>query len=402
LGIGSYPLITILCIATYRKGDEFLRECRRQGCRVLLLTDETLREADWPRDAIDAFYYVRRNMPPDEVRKGAAYLARTERLDRIVALDDFDVETGAMLREYLHVPGMGETTGRAFRDKLAMRSRARAAGIACPDFVHAVNPDAIAEWTARVTPPWVLKPRAQAAAIGIKKVESAAQLWEILEALGDARPEYVLEQFVSGDVYHVDSLVFDRRIVFAAASRYGTPPLAVAHQGGIFVTRTLPDGDPIAVALKEMNARVLESFGLLRGVSHTEFIRGADGALYFLETSARVGGAYIVDVVDAATGVNLWREWAKIEIAGEHGSYAPPPPLGRHAGIVLSLARQEHPDMGAYDDPEIVLRVNKRHHAGLIVASPDETRVRELVESYVPRFYRDFHASAPAPERAAD
>jgi hypothetical protein len=117
--------LTLLCIATYRKGDEFLKECRRQGCRVLLLTDEKLRDADWPRDAIDAFYYVRRDMPQDDIRKGAAFLARTERLDRIVALDDFDVETAAMLREYLHIPGMGETTGRAFRDKLAMRARAR-------------------------------------------------------------------------------------------------------------------------------------------------------------------------------------------------------------------------------------------------------------------------------------
>lgn len=395
-------MTTMLCIATYKKGDEFLRECRRQGCRVLLVTDETLRDADWPRESIDAFYYVRRDMAGDDIRKGAAYVARTERLDRVVALDDFDVETAAMLREYLHIPGMGETTGRAFRDKLAMRSRARAAGIACPDFVHAVNHDAIDEWTRRVPPPWVLKPRSQAAAIGIKKIASTGELWGILEALGDARPEYVLEQFVPGDVYHVDSLVFDRQIVFAAASRYGTPPFAVAHEGGIFVTRTLSAADPVAAALKEMNARVLGSFGLHRGVSHTEFIRAADGSLHFLETSARVGGAYIADVVQAATGINLWSEWAKIEIAGEHGAYTPPRVNDRHAGIVLSLARQEHPDMSAYDDPEIVLRVDKRHHAGLIVASPDDSRVRTLLDSYASRFYTDFHASAPPPVRAQD
>jgi biotin carboxylase len=394
--------LTLLCIATYRKGDEFLRECRRQGCRVLLLTEEKLGDADWPREAIDAFYYVHRDMPGADVRKGAAFLARTERLDRIVALDDFDVETAAMLREYLHVPGMGETTSHAFRDKLAMRARARAAAIACPEFVHPVNHDAIHDWTARVPPPWVLKPRSQAAAIGIKKIGSASELWTILDALGDARPEYVLEQFVPGDVYHVDSLVFDRRVVFAAASRYGTPPMAVAHEGGIFVTRTLPDGDATTGRLKAMNARVLESFGLLRGVSHTEFIRSDSGELYFLETSARVGGAYIVDVVEAATGINLWREWAKIEIAGEYGVYAAPQTKGAYAGIVLSLARQAEPDLSAYDDPEVVTRVTKRHHAGLIVASPHERRVRELLESYATRFYRDFHASAPAPERATD
>ena len=395
-------MLTLLCIATYRKGDEFLKECRRQGCRVLLLTEERLKDSDWPRDAIDTFYYVRRDMLEDDIRKGAAFVARSERLDRIVALDDFDVEMAAMLREYLHVPGMGETTARAFRDKLAMRSRATAAGIPCPAFVHVANDAAVREWTEALSPPWVLKPRGQAAAIGIKKIASAAELWTALTNLGDGRADYVLEQFVPGDVFHVDSLVFNGEIVFASASAYGMPPMAVAHEGGIFVTRTLQLEDPLAQQLTAANARILNAFGLVRGVSHTEFILGLDGSLYFLETSARVGGAFIVDVVEAATGANLWREWAKIEIAGEHGEYTPPSSPRRCAGIVLSLARQAYPDMQAYTDLEIVRRIDKRHHAGLIVASDHEGRVRELLDSYVARFYRDFHTSAPVPERAVE
>jgi hypothetical protein len=394
--------MTFLCIATYRKGDEFLRECHRQGCRVLLLTEEQLRDSDWPREAIDEFYYVRRDMPEEDIRKGAAYMARKERLDRIVALDDFDVETAAMLREYLWVPGMGETTGRAFRDKLAMRARARAAGIDCPEFVPLFNDAAIDEWTSRVPAPWIVKPRFQAAAIGIRKAASRGELWDVISVLGDTRADYLLEQFVPGDVFHVDSIVFDGRVVFAVASRYATPPMAVAHEGGIFVTRTLPAHDQTSQDLLAMNQQLLERFGLLRGVSHTEFIRGTDGKLHFLETSARVGGAYIVDVVEAATGVNLWREWARVEIAGEHGTYAPPTPRTDTAGIVLSLARQEWPDLSAYADDEIVYRVRKRHHAGLIVRSPNAERVEALLTSYVPRFYQDFHASAPPPERAAD
>jgi hypothetical protein len=394
--------LSFLCIATYRKGDAFLDELHRQGCRVLLLTDAGLKDADWPRDAIDAFYFVRRDMPEEDIRKGAAYLARTEELDRIVALDDFDVETAAMLREYLHVEGMGVTTARAFRDKLAMRSRARAAGIPCPEFLHVLNDRAISEWAARVTPPWVLKPRSQAAAIGIRKIASVDALWEAIHALGDARADHVLEQFVPGAVFHVDSLVFGSDVVFSVASAYGSPPMSVVHDGGIFVTRTLAPGDPRAIDLKAANARVLRSFGLRRGVSHTEFILGHDGALYFLETSARAGGAFIADVVEAATGVNLWREWARVEIAGEQGPYSPPVPRDHHAGIVLSLARQEQPDTSEYRDPEITVRIAKRHHAGLIVASPDEDRVRTLLDTYVARFYQDFHASAPPPERATD
>jgi biotin carboxylase len=308
----------------------------------------------------------------------------------------------AMLREYLWVPGMGETTGRAFRDKLAMRSRARAGAIHCPVFVHVLNDAAIDEWTSRVAAPWVVKPRFQAAAIGIKKVANRGELWDVIGALGDARADYVLERFVPGDVYHVDSIVFDRRVVFAVASRYATPPMAVAHEGGIFVTRTLAAADPIARGLLDLNQRLLDAFGMQRGVSHTEFIRAADGTLNFHETSARVGGAYIVDVVEAATGINLWKEWARVEIAGEHGTYSPPASRDDAAGIALSLARQEWPDMSAYTDEEIVFRVSKRHHAGLIVRSPDPDRVTALLDSYVTRFYKDFHAFAPLPERAGD
>jgi biotin carboxylase len=394
--------VTILCVATFLKGQEFLRECRRQGCRVLLLTDEKLRDADWPRESVDEFLYIRRDMPVSDVRLGAAHLARRESIQRIVALDDFDVELAAMLREHLFIPGMGETTGRAFRDKLAMRRRARAAGIPCPEFGHVLNSDAIAAWTQRVTPPWVLKPRGQAAAIGIRKLGSAEELGRSIEALGDRFAEYVLEQFIPGEVYHVDSIVFDRQVRFAIASRYSTPPMRVAHEGGIFATRTLHPSSPLSTAVLESNARVLGSFGLVRGASHTEFIRAESGDWYFLETSARVGGAFIVDVIEAATGVNLWREWAKVEIAGEEGRYETPVPRESCGGIVLSLARQEFPDLSGYTDPEIAVRVRKSHHAGLIVSSPSEARVNELLDEYTRRFYTDFHASAPPLQSAID
>ena len=122
----------------------------------------------------------------------------------------------------------------------------------------------------------------------------------------------------------------------------------------------------------------------------------------FLETSARVGGAFIVDTIDAATGVNLWREWAKIELAGERGEYVVPPYRRDYAGIVLSLARQEAPDMSAYTDSEIVTTIRKHHHAGLIVSAPNPERVEVLIDDYTRRFYRDFYATEPPPERPAE
>src|SRR5471032_1285086 len=411
--------MTILCIATYFKGDPFLRECRRQGATVLLLTNDKLAGAAWPRESIDEIHSVPREAGDAEIRRRVDGIARRHRIDRIAALDDFDVETAAMLREHLRVPGMGRTTASRFRDKLAMRMQARTLGIPVPEFSPVFNDHEVGEWAGRVALPWVLKPRSSAAAIGIRKIADRDALWRALDAAGDDRAQCVLEQFVPGDVYHVDSIVWGGVVVFAVAFKYGRPPIEISHEGGIFITRRLPDHSEEGRAVLEMNRRLQEGLGLRRGVSHTEFIRaggesgaggpdkaggpggsdeagaaGGSGRFVFLETSARVGGAFIVDTIDAATGINLWREWARVEIAGEHGTYAVPPHRGGYAGVVLTLARQESPDMSAYTDPEIVMTIRKDHHAGLIVSAPEPQRVEALIADYTQRFYRDFFATA--------
>src|SRR5262249_25614492 len=249
--------------------------------------------------------------------------------------------------------------------------------------------------------PWVLKPRSSAASTGIRKIDRLEDLWPALHAAGDERPNCLLEQFITGDVCHVDSIVHDGRIVAAVASRYGRPPFEVAHQGGVFVTRRLADDSPDAAKLLDANRRLLTGFDLRNGVSHTEFILGADGVA-FLETSARVGGAYIVDVIEAATGVNLWREWAKLELAGPSAGYELPRVDKACAGIALCLARQEQPDTTGFTDPEIIKRITKAHHAGLIVRSTDYDRVAALLDDYTARFSSDFLATMPAPARPVE
>ncbi len=388
--------------ATY-KGIDFIKECKRQGCRTLLITSQSLEHDPWPRESIDEIFYI-----PDKdkvwdinhVLLGISHVAKTETIDRIVPLDDFDVETAAILREHLRVPGMGQTTARYFRDKLAMRLRAQAAGLLVPAFLQVLNHRKLNEFMERVPPPWVLKPRSMAGAIGIKKIHSSQEFWDAVNKLGDQQSFYLLEHYVPGDIYHVDTITYEKQLLFSIASKYGRPPMEVSHTGDVFTTRTLAPSSTEEVELRALNAQVLKAFGLVRGVSHSEFIKGQDGKLYFLETSARVGGAHISDLVEAATGINLWGEWAKVEIAGGKTPYHVPPARNDFAGLLISLARQEWPDTSAYQDPEIVWRMNdKPHHVGLIVRSPDPQRVEQLIHEYVPRFHQDFFASAPPKDR---
>jgi biotin carboxylase len=396
--------LTVLCLASYYKGTDFIRECHRQGCRTLLLTSHSIKDENWPRESIDETFYmpdVQKEWKLEDALLGVSFMARNETIDRIVALDDFDVETAATLREHLRVPGMGDSTARYFRDKLAMRTKARDEGLLVPEFIHVLNYNRLHEFMQRVPPPWVLKPRSLAGSMGIKKVRSADEFWAALETLGDRQSFYLLEQYVPGDIFHVDSIFYERKLLFSVASQYGRPPMDVSQEGDIFTTRTLPLGSKEAQPQIDMNERTMTAFGLVRGVAHSEFIRGRDdGKLYFLETSARVGGAHIVDLIEVATGINMWAEWAKVEIAGGKAPYKVPKPNKDAAGLLVSLAKQERPDTSAYNDPEIVWRMNeKKHHVGLIVRSPDPARVQELLQSYVERMRQDFLAWQPPLER---
>jgi hypothetical protein len=181
--------------------------------------------------------------------------------------------------------------------------------------------------------------------------------------------------------------------------RCGTPPFDVAHGGGIYTSRTVLRGSTEDEGLRALNARIVEELGLVEGVSHVEFIRSPEGDLYMLETSARVGGAHTVDMVEAATGLNLWEEWANLEIDG--AAYRLPPRRAEYGGLLMTLAREERPDLSGYGDPEVVLRAGEPFHAGLVVRSTGQRRVEALLEDYSRRLAQDHQATLPASDRPA-
>ncbi len=387
--------LNILCMGSYNTGDRFIERARERGCRVWVLTREKTLHKAWRRDLLEDVYAIRNEATLQNTLDTVCYFHRTTRFDRIIPFDEIEVEAASMLREHLRVPGMGDTRARVFRDKLAMRVRAREEGIAVPDFVGVLHYPAIEEFIRSVPPPWMLKPRLEAASAGIKKITSAEQLWAEFEALGDLQSFYLVEKYLPGDVHHVDAIVSESKVVFMECHRNGRPPWDVTHGGGSFSTHTVERGSEDERMLRELTEKVLTRFGLVRGTAHVEFIKGEDGIVYFLEAGARIGGAHVADVVEAASGINLWREWAEIEIDKGERPYALPPRREDYAGLVQCLARQETPDLSAYDDPEVVLRTGDTHHAGLIVRSPSHARVRGLIERYAERFAEDFVAQLP-------
>ncbi len=377
---------TIVCISCYYKGYDFMDEMKKLGNKVILVTSENLKEKNWPWHAIDEVFYMPEVKPSvwnlDHLIQGFSHLMQTRKVHAVIALDDYDVEKAALIRETFRIPGMGQTTHRYFRDKLAMRRKAKDSGINVPEFTAVFNNDEVNAFADTVPAPWVLKPRSEASASGIKKLTSKNELWEALNNLGEERHLFLLESFKPGDVYHVDSLTFNKEIVFTSASKYLAPPMQVSHEGGVFRTKTLGRYSDEFRELEKANAKVLSNFGLMNGATHTEFIRSREnGKYYFLETSSRVGGAHIPDLVEASSSINIWREWAKIEDALLRGKdYQVSKPTGYYAGLIIALIKDQQPDYNAFECEEAVKFLPIDYHTGIVYKSKDADVIQEKLD----------------------
>jgi hypothetical protein len=388
-----------ICISNYFKGNDFLISLKKLGNNVFLITSEKLRDKPWAMEYIDEIFF----MPGQDIDwnlndllDGVAGIMRHKKIDAIVALDDFDVEKATFLRENLRVDGMGQTTGRYFRDKLAMRIKAKDDSIPIPAFSALFNDEEINTFADTVAAPWVLKPRSEASASGIMKVYTKDDLWQKIHDLGSNRIKYLVEQFKPGAVYHCDGINWKGKVLFSLTSQYLATPMEISQGGGIFRSANIAYNSADEKAIKKVNDQVMKSFGMLHGATHTEFIKCYDdGKIYFLETASRVGGAHLAEMVEAATDLNLWSEWAKIEDCLVRGQdYKLPKTKKEFGGIVLTLSKFQHPDLSSFDDAEVCFRVPLDYHAGLIVKSDKQARVRALLDEYAERLIKDFATSA--------
>ncbi len=388
---------TFLCISNYFKGADFLINLKKLGNKVYLVTSEKLRDKPWPHQHIDEIFYMEGqdvDWNLEHLLLGVGNFMKSTKVDAIIALDDYDVEKATYLRENLRIDGMGQTTGRYFRDKLAMRMRAKSCGIPIPAFCSLFNDHDINTFADTIQAPWVLKPRSEASASGIIKVYDKESLWIHINEMGNNRFKYLLEQFKPGDVYHCDSLISDGKVIFSLASKYLATPMEISQGGGVFRSATIKYNSEDDKAIKKLNEQVMKGFGLKHGAAHTEFIKSnEDGQIYFLETSSRVGGAHLAEMVAEASNINLWKEWASIEDALAKGiKYILPKVKKEYAGIVLTLSKFQHPNLSSFSDPEVCFRVPLEYHAGLIVKSDSQERVLELLEDYGNRLASDFTA----------
>lgn len=301
-------------------------------------------------------------------------LARMGGVDRIIAMSEYDLLTGAALRERWNLPGSRVADLAPFRDKAAAKTLLAAApGLAAPRFEPIATIADVTAFARRCTGGVIVKPRDGAGSVGCYRIrpgESAARALRGVDLTG-----YEVEEWIEAPVWHIDGLLHDGTVLAVYPSRYIGTCLD-------FTQRNAPIGSVvehglIADAMADFAVACVTQLGLATGVFHLEAFETLAGPV-FLEAAARVSGGPIPYSIRDVYGVDLVADWVRLQL-GESPRTAPgrnrelsagnlmlPSPHGQRltertpslVGYLPGLYAEELPEVGTvFDEPSVYERL---------------------------------------------
>lgn len=239
----------------------------------------------------------------DRWRAICEWTLRNHRIDRIIAVHERAVLLAAELRSKFALPGMDHATAARFRDKVLMKEAVRASGAATVPGFSALDSAADLETADWSTGRKVIKSRLGLAAKDLYMVDTLEEARRLVAGLDLSGSHYEIEDFVTGQIYHCDSVVKDGRILFASVGKYLADPAGYSP-GGIFGTVLVHEGK-LHRRINDLNVAVLKGLGLQDGTTHLELFHTPDDELVFCEVAGRPPGGIIPPVIQWQYGFNI-------------------------------------------------------------------------------------------------
>ncbi|AZK97708.1 ATP-grasp domain-containing protein [Streptomyces tsukubensis] len=243
-------------------------------------------------------------------------------ISRVIAVHERAVLLAAEMRSKFGLPGMQYETAERFRDKLRMKETVRAADAAeLPEFVALDTPEDLTalDWGAGRK---VIKSRRGLAAKDLYMVDTLDDARRIVAGLDLSGGRYGLEDFVTGQIYHCDSVVQQGRIRFTSVGRYLADPASYGP-GRTFGTVLVREGE-LVKRINELNEAVLGALGIQDGTTHLELFHTPEDRLVFCEVAGRPPGGVIPPVIEWQYGFDIVETQIRID-AGLGFAPADPP-----------------------------------------------------------------------------
>ncbi|GAA2711209.1 MULTISPECIES: ATP-grasp domain-containing protein [Streptomyces] len=283
---------------------------QRAGIRLVLVPrpDETVEPGRLPAAVADV-------LPLDVEGDPAGALAalqqyhRAHPFDGITTLYDPAVPFVAEAARALGLPGIPPSTAAGVQDKRLMRERLAAAGLNVPRFLK-LDDGAPAD-AAGLDFPVVVKPAHGYSSLGVTRAEDpgrlaavVAEVREVCRGVLGAEPALVVEEYLDGPEYAVESLAHRGEVTVLSIGYKGEPKGPYFEETVYRAPADLPAAVQEAV-VREVTA-AHRALGVTDGPTHTELRLRGGTEPYLLEMGARVGGSGVSHYIAShVTGVDL-------------------------------------------------------------------------------------------------
>ncbi|EKD45032.1 MAG: ATP-dependent carboxylate-amine ligase protein [uncultured bacterium] len=255
-------------------------------------------------------FYFENYLDSDLIDKEILSLGKNKIIHKIIALSEVDILRAARIREKLGIEGQHIESAMAFRDKYKMKQLAEKAGVLTPKYCKVNNTIDLMQFIDQNKYPVVIKPIAGRGSSSTFIVKNATELDKYL-AQGifskfDCTTYLLVEEFIAGDIYHVDGHILNNELSFISASRYINNCLNFVY-GASLGSITLSDSNSLNSRLIKNAKQILfDAFSAPRDtLFHIEFFVADNLDIYLCEAASRLGGGNINEQLSLAYGYDL-------------------------------------------------------------------------------------------------
>lgn len=260
---------------------------------------------------INQFIYFEKYNDDEELENLVIKLHQQEKFDLLIALSEKDILRVAKLRELLGIQGQNYFSALLYRDKYIMKKFAKIIGLNVPEFSTFSEPCELMEKVSKIGFPILIKPLSKSGSEGVQVLKNKEEYDDYLEKKSLWGENYDVEQFILGDMYHVDGIVENNKLKFVSVSKYwnslgkSTTLMESTQNTTItFADFTINKSDWEFLLLKGETKKFVEKSNFNNGTIHAEFIISEkDKTPYFIEIASRTGGLMISDTIEKKYGI---------------------------------------------------------------------------------------------------
>ncbi|EXI62792.1 carboxylate--amine ligase [Mannheimia granulomatis] len=264
------------------------------------------------RNSLTEYYRVDNMEDYDQVYRAVAYFAhKYGRIDRIESHNEYWLELDAKLRTDFNVFGYKNDDMLAIKTKAQMKEVFRQTGLKVAKGRVFKDDEDARKLAKELKFPVIIKPNSGVGASDTYKIKTAEEL-ESFFSYKNPAVEYIMEEFIDGDIVTFDGLTdHEGNIVFYSSLEYSEAVLDTVSKDGdmyYYVPRVISE------KLVEMGKLCVEAFNVKERFFHFEFFRtkGKKQELLPLEINCRPPGGLTIDMWNYANNFDVFKEFANI------------------------------------------------------------------------------------------